>query len=172
LIDSQATKNTDSAYHSWFCHYKCTNGIKRHLLVDVLWIPMCVKVTTADISDREGGIALIEKNKKLLIWIKNMLADNGYAGEKFKISIKDATWIIVTVTPKPTSKEWEAWFKPEHKRRIVERSNARMDKCRRLHKNNEWLIDTSEAMILLCFIRLVVRRLSWRNTPWKWSKKI
>ena len=42
IIDSQAVKNTDNAREKWWCHYKCTNGIKRHLLVDVLWIPVCV----------------------------------------------------------------------------------------------------------------------------------
>ena len=36
IIDSQAVKNTCNASveSKGFCHYKCTNGIKRHLAVD------------------------------------------------------------------------------------------------------------------------------------------
>ena len=172
LLDSQAVKNTDSADQTWFCHYKCTNGIKRHMLVDVLWIPVCVKITTANIWDREWWKKLAKENQDILKWIKAMLADHWYASKWFKISIKKTTWITVTISPKPTKEKWEKWFKPVHKRRIVERSNARMDKCRRLHKNNEAYIDTSEAMIHLCFIRLCLRRLSGRNKSWSRAKKI
>ena len=171
LLDSQAVKNTDSARETWFCHYKCVNWIKRHLLVDVLWIPVSILVTTANISDKEWGKQLWRLNKNVLKWIKDVLADNGYAGKWFKISFKKTTWITVEITPKPTKDPENPWFKPTHKRWIVERSNAHMDKCRRLHKNNEWLTNTSEAMIKLCFIRLILRRLSWRSKPWKRRKK-
>jgi len=171
LLDSQAVKNTDSAEETWFCHYKCVNWIKRHLLVDVLWIPVSVLVTTANISDKEWGKRLWKINQDTLRWIKDLLADNWYASKGFKISFKKTTWITVKITPKPTKDPDNPWFKPTHKRWIVERSNAHMEKCRRLHKNNERLIDTSEAMVKLCFIRLVLRRLWWRWQPWKWPKK-
>jgi hypothetical protein len=38
MIDSQAVKNTcnTSVDSKGFCHYKATNGIKRHLAVDSL----------------------------------------------------------------------------------------------------------------------------------------
>lgn len=41
MIDSQAVKNTCNASveSKGFCHYKCTNGIKRHLAVDTLGFP-------------------------------------------------------------------------------------------------------------------------------------
>lgn len=171
LIDSQAVKNTDSADQKWFCHYKCTNGIKRHLLVDVTWIVVCVIVTTANVWDREWGRKLLKEHRELVKGVKAMLADNWYASKWFKISIKKTTWITVTISPKPTKKTWEKWFKPVHKRRIVERSNSHMEKCRRLHKNNEAYLDTSEAMIYLCNIRLCVRRMSGSSKPWSRSKK-
>jgi len=42
IIDSQAVKNTcnASAETSGFCFYKATNGIKRHLAVDILGFPL------------------------------------------------------------------------------------------------------------------------------------
>jgi len=160
IIDSQAVKNTDSAKEKWFCHYKCTNWIKRHLLVDVLWFPICVLVTTANIWDREWWRKLVSKNKELLKWVKSMLADHWYASKWFKISVNKITGIKVYISPKPTKSKDEPWFKPVHKRRIVERSNSWMEKCRRLHKNNERYIENSENMIMLCFIRLLSKRLS------------
>lgn len=73
LLNSQAVKNTDSTDDTWFYHYKCTNGI--NMLVDVLWIPVLVKVTTANIWDREWWRNLAKENQELLRWIKAMLAE-------------------------------------------------------------------------------------------------
>ena len=162
IIDSQAVKNTDNAREKWRCHYKCTNGIKRHLLVDVLWIPICILVTTANINDRIWWKEMVKKNKDVLKWIETMLADRWYSWKWFKISIKKTTSITVTISEKSSRKKWE-WFKPEHKRWIVERSNAWMEKCRRLHKNNERYVENSATMCKICFIRLVVRRLTKLN---------
>lgn len=159
LMDSQATKNTDCASETWWCHYKRTNWIKRHLLVDVLWFPIGVHVTTANISDKQWGKELVKKYQSIIKMLETILLDNGYNGKGFKISIGKLCHgkVKVQITPKPN---WWKWFKPVHKRRVVERSNARMEKCRRLHKNNERLIETSEVMIKLCFIRLMARRLA------------
>jgi transposase len=159
IIDSQAVKNTDNAKEKWWCHYKCTNGIKRHLLVDVLWIPVSILVTTANVNDRMWWKMIAKRDKDLLKWIQTMLADCWYLSRWFKISIKKKTGISVIIAPKVTREKW-AWFKPEHKRRIVERSNAWMEKCRRLHKNNERYLSTSEVMAKICFIRICVRQLT------------
>ncbi len=91
--------------------------------------------------------------------LKTILLDNGYNGKGFKVSVGKLCQgkVKVEITPKPSNTKG---FKPIHKRWVVERSNARMEKCRRLRKNCERLIETSEAMIKLCFIRLAVRRLT------------
>ncbi|MGF1938709.1 MAG: hypothetical protein RM347_030845 [Nostoc sp. ChiQUE02] len=39
-----------------FCHYKCTNGIKRHLAVDTLGLPFFTHCTKANVSDDQGLI--------------------------------------------------------------------------------------------------------------------
>jgi transposase len=162
ILDSQAVKNTDNASETGWCHHKCTNGIKRHILVDVTWIPISILVTTANVNDRVWGKMLCKKDKAILQWIKNMLVDWWYSWKWFKISIKKTTWITVIIAPKPTRKKWD-WFKPEHKRRIVERSNAWMDKCRRLQKNNERYLENSATMAKICFIRICLNRLSKTN---------
>lgn len=57
IIDSQAVKNTchARAETKGFCHYKCTNGIKRHLAVDTLGLPFFTHCTKANITDDQGG---------------------------------------------------------------------------------------------------------------------
>ena len=49
MIDSQAVKNTCNASieSKGFCFYKCTNGIKRHLAVDILGFPFFTHCTKA-----------------------------------------------------------------------------------------------------------------------------
>ena len=46
-----------------FCQYKAINGIKRHLLVDVLGNPYFVRYTKASLSD-DGLLAIIKENKQ------------------------------------------------------------------------------------------------------------
>ncbi|MEH2041236.1 hypothetical protein [Nostoc sp.] len=45
-----------------FCHYKCTNGIKRHLAVDTLGLPFFTHCTRASVSDDLGLIELLSQN--------------------------------------------------------------------------------------------------------------
>ena len=68
IIDSQAVKNTCNASveSKGFCHYKCTNGIKRHLAVDTLGLPFFTHCTKANVSDDQGLIELLSHNKRLL----------------------------------------------------------------------------------------------------------
>ncbi len=42
-----------------FCHYKSTNGIKRHLAVDTLGFPFFTHCTKANVSDDQGLIEML-----------------------------------------------------------------------------------------------------------------
>ena len=70
MIDSQAVKNTCNASveSKGFCFYKCTNGIKRHLAVDILGFPFFTHCTKASVSDDQG---LIRVNALKSYVIKN-----------------------------------------------------------------------------------------------------
>lgn len=64
MIDSQAVKNTYNAgvESKGFCFYKATNGIKRHLAVDILGFPGFTHCTKASLSDDGGLIEMFEQN--------------------------------------------------------------------------------------------------------------
>jgi len=64
IVDSQAVKNTCNASvdTKGFCHYKTTNGIKRHLAVDTLGFPFFTHCTKANVTDDQGLIEMLLQN--------------------------------------------------------------------------------------------------------------
>ena len=99
-----------------FCHYKCTNGIKRHLAVDTLGLPFFTHCTPASLSDDYGLIELLSKHKDYFrakpvnIPKITVLLDNGYHPDKIttalqKIYPQIMTKIRFELAPKPTKAE-------------------------------------------------------------------
>ena len=174
-------KNTDTANieTKGYCWYKTTNGIKRHLLVDVLGNPYFVKCTKASVSDDDGLVAIIRENKEYFLEMPDghrltILLDNGYHQEHLeaeitKIDAELAKRIRIEIAEKITPAQRAAakeenpakqGFVVIRKRWIVERTNAWLNQCRVLWKNCEGLLETSEAKIRICAIRLILRRLA------------
>ncbi len=174
-------KNTDTANleTKGYCHYKCTNGIKRHLLVDVLGTPYFVHCTPANISDDTGLLEIIQANKEYFLTLPpahliTILLDNGYhkesleaAIEKLEPQLKSKLKIELSAKITPEQKAAAKAEKPAKqgfvvlaKRWIVERTNAWINQCRVLWKNCEGLLATSETKIRICAIRLILRRIA------------
>jgi len=67
-----------------FCHYKCTNGIKRHLAIDTLGLPFFTHCTKANVSDDQGLVELLSHHidyfraKPVNIAKITILLDHGY----------------------------------------------------------------------------------------------
>ena len=70
--DSMCAQNTDTANRETkgYCWYKSCNGIKRHLLVDVLGNLYFAHCTPANASDDEGLLAMIRENKEYWLMYK------------------------------------------------------------------------------------------------------
>ena len=96
MIDSQAVKNTCNAgiKSKGFCHYKCTNGIKRHLAVDTLGFPYFTHCTAANVSDDQGLIEMLTNNldyfraKPVNIPKITILLDHGYHPAKLTLALQ------------------------------------------------------------------------------------
>ena len=174
-------KNTDTADRETkgFCHYKSTNGIKRHLLVDVIGNPYFVHCTPANVSDDQGLLQMIEQNKEYFLdlppeHVITILLDNGYHKEHLEDLIRQIDpqlrkKIVIELAPKITPEQKfeskkenpkKQGFVVVKKRWIVERTNAWLNQCRVLWKNCEGLIETSETKIRICAIRLILRRIA------------
>jgi transposase len=177
IIDSQAVKNTCNASiaSKGFCHYKCTNGIKRHLAIDSLGFPFFTHCTKANVSDDQGLIELLSRNldyfraKPVNIPKITILLDHGYHPDKLIAALQQLYPQILTkirfeLAPKPTKAEkaaqGKAGFVPVATRWVVERSNAWMERCKSLVKNFERTLDHATAKLNLCFIRLMLKRLA------------
>ncbi|MBW8308220.1 MAG: transposase, partial [Candidatus Paracaedibacteraceae bacterium] len=131
-------------------------GRKRHILVDTLGFVLCLIVLPAGISDRKGAFYLLGGKQFFLSHLDYIYADGGYEGEEFIGSIKQQTgWTLKIV--KRTNKRG---FKPLAKRWIVERTFAWINKYRRLSKDYELRVQTSEDLIYLAMIRLMLRRIT------------
>jgi len=174
-------KNTDTANleTKGFCWYKATNGIKRHLLVDVLGNPYFVLCTKASVSDDEGLLIIIKENKQYFLDLPalqtvTILLDSGYHKEhleqeiekiepelarRIKIEIAEKITPLQRTAAKAENPEKKG-FVVIKKRWLVERTNAWINQCRVLWKNCEGLLRTSEAKIRLCAIRLILRRIA------------
>lgn len=179
--DSMCAKNTDTADKDTkgYCWYKSTNGIKRHLLVDVLGNPYFVACTKASLGDDDGLLSMIRENKQYFLDLPpaqtvTILLDNGYHKDYLEQEIEQIDGqlggkirieISAKITPeqKAESKKIcpdKQGFVVVKKRWIVERTNAWINQCRALWKNCEGLLRTSEAKIRICAIRLILRRLA------------
>ena len=111
-------------------------------------------MSTADVTDREGAIFMIEQAKEHLTEVKNSLVDGGYSGDQFATKIKEIIGSTVEVVKRNELHK----FILLPKRWVVERSFAWLEKCRRLWKNCERKMNTSLQMATLAFIRLLLKR--------------
>jgi transposase len=154
IVDAQSVKNTDSAEQKGYDAGKKVSGIKRHIAVDTQGSPHAIAVTTAEVTDRSGALAAIERCKTNLELVESVLVDGSYTGQPFADGVMerlDATVQIVKRNELHT-------FAVLPQRWIVKRSFAWLEKCRRLWKNCERKLNTSMQMIHLAFLRLLLKR--------------
>ena len=97
---------------------------------------------------------MTERHKGSLVAVTNLLVDGGYTGEKFAKSISDTLGATVEVVKRSELHT----FKVIPKRWVVERDFGWLEKCRRLWKNCERKLATSQQMVVLAFVALLLKR--------------
>ena len=155
IVDSQSVKNTDSAGNKGYDAGKKVSGIKRHVAVDTQGLPHAIHVTTADVTDRAGALAMFGRHREELSEVRNVMVDGGYTGKSFAGEVRNLLGASVEVVKR---NELHA-FVVLPKRWVVERSFAWLEKCRRLWKNCEGKLNTSLQMVVLAFAVLILKRL-------------
>jgi putative transposase len=158
-VDSQSIKTATQGADVGFDGNKKINGRKRHILVDTLGLIVAVVVPAANIDDRQGLVALLQHYfasgvKRLRkIWV-----DGAYEAQwlydwarglqqthKIDLEVVEHTGKGFTVLPQ----RWK-----------VERTLAWLLNDRRHSRDYERLTASSEAMIQISMIRLVLKRLA------------
>jgi len=137
------------------------HGRKRHILVDTLGLLLAVVVHAADLQDRDGAKLVFQKllSFNLLhrfLRLERIWADGGYRGELVAWVLCFGNWILDIVKKDPN----QHTFVVLPRRWVVERTFAWLGRYRRMSKDYEQRPESSEAMIYLAMIRLMVRRLA------------
>jgi putative transposase len=131
-------------------------GRKRHIVVDTLGLIMSCAVHSADIQDRDGAKLVLEDLADRFPRLRKVWADGGYAGQLLEQAKKWGKWVLEIVKRSDKAQGFE--LLPH--RWIVERTFAWLGRYRRLSKDYEAFTETSEAMIRLAMIRLMLGRLA------------
>ena len=154
-LDSQSVKTTARGGERGYDKGKNVNGRKRHVLVDTLGLLLAVVVTAASVSDPAGARLLFKRWGGSCKKLRRIWVDGTYRGtlvEWAKIHLR------ALVQPVLRSEDQKG-FVVLPKRWIVERTLAWLSHNRRLSRDYEYLPASSEAMIHIAMIRIMVRRL-------------
>jgi putative transposase len=155
-LDSQSVKTTEVGGIKGFDAGKKVKGRKRHIVVDTLGLLIAVVVSSAKVQDYHGAKPILEKIKDRCPRLKVVWVDGIYEKQWLIDWVKsECGWELCVI--KRTDKE--KGFKLLPKRWVVERTFGWLGRYRRLSKDYEKLTGTSEAMIQMAMIHIMLRRL-------------
>ena len=134
-------------------------GRKRHLLVDTLGLILLAKVHAADVQDRDGARLLLAALATRFGWLRCLWADGGYAGAlvAWVRALRPGRGIRLEIVQHGTKLDH---FKILPRRWVVERTFGWLGRSRRLSKDYEHSVESSEAFLCLAMLRLMLRRLA------------
>jgi len=130
-------------------------------VVDTLGLIIAIVVHAANLQDRDGAKLVLaklnekRKGRRLFPRLKLIWADGGYAGQLIDWAKHLGRWTLEIVK----RSEDAVGFAVLLKRWIVERTFAWLGKYRRLSKDYETLTESSESMIRVAMINLMIHRL-------------
>jgi putative transposase len=156
VIDSQSVKTTESGGPRGYDAGKKIKGRKRHIITDTVGHLVAARVHAADVQDRDGAPDLLRSIRYRFPWLRHVFADGGYAGDKLTTALAaQGRWQIEIV-----KRCDRAGFAVLPRRWVVERSFAWLNRNRRLAKDFEATVESSQTWIYLASVQLLARRLA------------
>jgi putative transposase len=159
-VDSQSVDTTSGGEARGRDNAKNVDGRKRHIVVDSMGLLLAVLVTAADVDDGEAAKALFGRLQgQPVSRVRTMYADSKYHNLSLYAWVEQNARYAVEIVRRPEgAKGWVLlpirW--------TVERTFAWLGKCRRLSKDREKSVLSSEAFVKLAMIHLMLNRLKPR----------
>src|SRR5947208_7461242 len=155
--DSQSVDTASGGEQRGRDNAKNVDGRKRHIVVDSMGLLLAVLVTAADVDDAKAATeAFARLEGQPMSRVGRMFADSKYHNYAlYRWVDEHARWELVMVR-RPEGAE--GWVKLPI-RWTVERTFAWLGKCRRLSKDRERSVLSSEAFITLAMIHIMLNRL-------------
>lgn len=172
-VDSQTVKTTELGGEHGYDGGKQINGRKRHLVVDTLGLLLAVVVTAGNVDDGVAAPQVVGKlQPEAFPRLEAIFADNKYHNHNFYAWLNQHSqgkWHL-EISSRPAAAQG---FKPLRVRWVVERTIAWIGRYRRNSKDYEKRTDSSESMLLISSMSLMLRRLkppTPKNPAFKYPK--
>jgi putative transposase len=163
VIDSQSVKaaGTVAEGSRGFGAGKKTSGRKRHIAVDAIGPLLTVLITAAGLQDRDAAKPLLWNPRRAFPAVKLARAGGGYSG-KLVTWAASALKLTVQIVRRPDDLHT---FQVLSRRWVVERTLARITRCRRTVRDYERLTARHQTILYRAMIITMSRRLARHQQP-------
>jgi putative transposase len=156
ILDSQSVKTTEGGVDRGYDAGKNVSGRKRHLLVDTLGLVIACVVHGAHVQDYDGCEAVLDKAKARFPRLQKIWADSRYACLHTPRCVQVLYGWVLEIVKRAAG---TLGFVVLHRRWVVEGTFGWFVFFRRLSKDYERNPRSSETMIYIAMIHLMLRRL-------------